>query len=117
MGNGQLADILKRLIKKLPRRKKRTSVKKARSSKSKPQQKINKMSKRRKTKKAADFLITSGNQKSKRLQSPTSKRTKLHRRKSSQTQTINLIIMNSMKALGKILTAMKAVMNKNNCQS
>ena len=83
MGNGQLADILKSLIKKLPRRKKRTSMKKVKSSKSKHQLKIIKMSKRRKTKKAADFLITSGNQKNKRLQSPISKRTKLYRRKSS----------------------------------
>lgn len=117
MGNGQQVDTLKRVIKKLPRRKKRRSVKKVKSSKSKFQLIINKMSKRRRTKRAVDSLITSGNQKSKRRQSPTSKRTKLHRRESSKTRTINLTIMSSMKDSEKILTARKAVTNKNSFQS
>ena len=117
MGNGQQVDTLKRVIKKLPRRKKRRSVKKVKSSKSKFQLIINKMSKRRRTKRAVDSLITSGNQKSKRRQSPTSKRTKLHRRESSKTRTINLTIMSSMKDSEKILTARKAATNKNSFQS
>ena len=117
MGNGQLADILKRPIKKLPRRKKRTRSKKVKSSKSKRQLIINRMSKRRRTKRAVDFLITSGNPKSKRRQSLTSRRTKLHKRKSSKMQTINLTIMSSMKDLEKILTAKKAVTNKSSFQS
>ena len=117
MGNGQQVDTLKRLIKKLPRRKKRKNVKKVKSSKSKFQLKFSKMSKRRRTKRVVDFLITSENQKSKRRQSPTSKRTKLHRRESSKTQTINLTIMSLMKDSEKILTARKAVTNKNSFQS